>query len=673
VTNFHVLDFETASLCSLKEAGAWRYSEDVTTEVLCLSFEYRGEVMTWVPGGALRHVIPAASLAALVDDPTVIFVCFANFEKAIWRNIMVSVYGFPDIPDSRWHDLQAVAAMKALPQDLDTLLDALDFPRKDMEGSKLTISLSKIDPKTGMYAVKRTPEVLSRVYSYCESDVREERTVLDRIGVLQPGERRVWLLDQKINQRGIRIDLDYVRACQKVVREATVPLAQEFGGLTGGLAFTQVAKVAAWAGLPNLTKETVARVLGKNIDGDEDDDFNSQAGLDGDGSHLSEHVRRALEIRQLVGSSSVKKLPRMVACVGADGRARGLLQYCGTNSGRWAGRLFQPQNFPRPTFKGGDGDLLSPELIVETIMSGDWQMVEAKLGPAVEIVVNGLRHALIADKGKTFISGDYSQVELRGLMAHAGQTDKVEMLRDGISPYQDLAAQIFGRPVDKKKDPFEYDIGKHAVLGLGYQMGKGTFRRRYATTQPLEFCEKVTNTYRREWAPEVPKLWSGLEWAACETVWTKTLHTHAGIEFNVEGDYLTARLLSGRKLYFHHPHPFMKTMAWNTEDKPDIRKAWRYLATKNGRVRWVDAFGGMLTGVITQAQARDLMVNAMLKLEANGFPIVLTVHDEVVAEVPLDNLDEKAFIQCMTERPEWAKAINFPVKVETWTGERYRK
>src|SRR5665213_1421726 len=138
-TKLHVLDFETASYLDLKVAGAWRYSEDISTEVLCLSFEWITGVRTWTPGNDDWTEV----LRLMVDDPDVIFCCFGAFEKAIWRNIMMPIHGFPDIPDSRWHDIQAIAAMKALPQDLDTLTIALDLPRKDMEGSNLVRSLSK--------------------------------------------------------------------------------------------------------------------------------------------------------------------------------------------------------------------------------------------------------------------------------------------------------------------------------------------------------------------------------------------------------------------------------------------------------------------------------------------------------------------------------------------------
>ena len=683
-----VFDFETASPADLKKVGAWRYAEDPNAEVICLSFEWDSQTVTWEPGMHIHSPGPAQQLLALILDPETLFASFGGFEKAIWRRLMVPVYGFPDIPDERWHDIQAVAAMKAMPLDLDGLLNVTGLGAKDHDGSKLTISLSKINKKTGMTLVERTPEVLQRVYAYCESDVREERSAHDYIGNFQAGERDVWLLDQRINERGIRIDLGYVEACQRIVDGATGPLAREFRDLTGGLTFTQVAKVRDWCDkqgyyIPDLTKQTLVEVLGYDIDqggdaGDLDIPASGPDGSDGAGVRdlrkVPEHVRRALEIRQLVGSASIKKLARMRQCCGADGRARGLLQYHGSVSGRWSGRILQPQNFPRPTYKDGSGSPLSPDVIVAALSSGDWELVDAMLGPPVEMVVNGLRHALVAGKGRVFVAGDYTQVELRGLMAHAGQADKVKLLADGLSPYQDLAGQIFKRPIDKKKDPFEYDIGKHAVLGLGYQMGKGTFQRRYVPDRTEEFCEEVVQTYRREWAPEVPKHWRGLEDAALATVYSKQPHSFHGVEFRLERDWMTARLPSGRKVYFFKPEACRKVMPWRDENGDHvIKNAWSYWHMKQGVWTKDYAFGGHLTGVITQAIARDLLVFAMPKLEANGFPIVLTVHDEIVAEPLLTDADEIAFSQLMTERPQWAAAMNFPVKVDTWVSDRYRK
>jgi DNA polymerase len=664
-----VIDFETISFVDLKLVGSSAYAQNPTTEVLCLSFEdYDGLTLTWWPWMTAAAPI-TIKLLDLIHDPFVTFVAHnAGFEKDIWRYIMVPVFGFPDIPNNRWDDTMAVAAMKQVPQDLDLLSRILRLPGgKDMEGSALVKSLSRPNKKTGAMP-KITDAIRARVESYCETDVLQERYALNRLGRLSPQERQVWLLDQRINERGVKVDLDFVRAARKIVDDASGPLSAEFAGLTGGLKVTQAVKLKEWcndqgANLPNLTKETLDALLGS--DEDEEDDGEAE-GLEA----LSEAVRRALGIRRLIGSASIKKLARMEACAGADGVVRRLLQYHGAGPGRWAGRLLQPQNFPRGTLKL-EGKAPPVDLVVQTILSGDWQLVELMLGPAVEVVVSSLRHALIARPGRRFLSGDFSTIEARVVLALSGQMDKVEVLKGGQDIYIDMAQQIFKRPIDKKKDPEERQTGKNSVLGLGFGMGAPKFKLKYAKAQPLEFAKNIVTIYREEWAPEVPKLWRALERAACKTVWEGTPHEDYGVLYQLEDGWLTARIPSGRKLWYWNPQKTREAMPW---DATDVRPSWTYQALKMGK-KWktINAFGGLLTENVVQALARDLLVYCMFLLEKNNFPLVLTVHDEALAEPEEKGVDEKAFTQLMLESPPWAKALQVPIAVETWTGERYRK
>lgn len=689
---FHVCDFESASVVDLKKVGAWAYAEHPTTEVLCLSFEYGAEKKTWAPT-KYREKDVGPLLWELVDDPEVIFVSHGDFERAMWACIMVYVYGFPPLPNERWHDTMAVAGMKQVPLDLDMLTKTLGSPiGKDKEGSKFTRSLSKPNKKTGM--LDRSPASLARVYTYCESDVGEERWVLNRLGFLTPEERRVWLLDQKINQRGVGLDLDYVRACQKVVDGAMVPLAKEFAEITGGLEITQVKAIMEWIDrglgplsriiVPDLKKETIAGLLGGDIDApDEDDDGepSGDPGVEGRSvSKLTGPVARALTIRQLGGSASVKKLGTMLACVSMDGRARGLLQYHRAGPGRWGARLLQPHNFPRPSLKvegvGKDGKpeehMQSVDMVVSALLTGDWEYVEMVCGPAIQTVVHGLRHAIKAKRGNGLISGDYMQIEARIVLALAGQADKVALFLTG-TPYQDMAQTIYGRPVSKKTDIAEYTIGKNTVLGCGFGMGAATFFDRYCPNQSIDFAERVIRIYRKEWAPFVPPVWYALDEAASETVWTGIPHEAYGCEYALEDGWLTCRIPSGRKLYYWNPQKEEREMPWSTPEKRDIRPSFTYQAKKAGVMRTIYAFGGLLTENVVQALARDVLVYGMFNLEANGFPLVLTVHDEALSETGSSRLDEKAYTQIMSERPQWAVAMNVPIGVETWVGDRYRK
>lgn len=681
--SFITLDFETASHVDLKAAGAWRYAEDPTTEILCASYSIKGmEPALWTPAVHQEHKdtenIGALELCAM--DPTVTFIAHnAGFEKAIWRRIMVEQFGFPDIPDHRWHDTMAVCAMKVLPQDLDRALMALRLPfEKDREGSALARSLSKPNKKRGTY--DRTPETLNRVYTYCQSDVRAEDALHERLGWLPPGERRVWLLDQRINERGVRLDLPFVLQAQQVVDRASKPLIKEFETVTG-LQVGQRDKIMEWVRgqgveIPDLKKETLVALLGA----DEEDE-----GVEVDpGAYvppLPDHVRRALGIRKLVGSASIKKLKRMDKCVCADGNVYGVLQYHGAGPGRWAGRLIQPQNFPRGNI---DREALAAQgmdlqAIVDAIMSGDPDYIELMTGyPAIDVVIASLRNALIPREGKLFAAGDYSTIELRVNLALAGQWDKIEMLQEydrtgdpKMDPYNDMGGKIYKRPIDRKHgDAAEGHIAKGAVLGLGFQLGHKNFRVKVAPKETLEFCEEVVQTFRKEWAPKIPYNWYDLEGAAVRAVHDRVPKEAHGVEYRLEDGWLSARLPSGRKLWYFNPTSCRKAMPW---DDTDIRLAWTYQAMKMGQWKTIDAYGGLLTENVVQALARDLMVSAMFKCEQEGYPVCLTVHDEIVTEPDAGTADALALKQIMCDVPAWAKAMRIPVTADTWVGDRYRK
>lgn len=659
-------DFETASSADLKKQGSARYAEDPTTEILCFGYTLStGGTSMWKPGDDITE------LNALALDDSYTFIAHnAAFEKMIWRHIMVPVYGFADIPDHRWHDTMAVCAMKGLPQDLDRATLVLRLPaKKDKEGSSFTKGLSKPNKKTG--ALDRSPASLQRVYDYNYSDLDAEVSLHDRVGWLPPGERKVWLLDQRINGRGVRLDLDYIAACQDVVEKASVPLQEEFRAITGGLNVTQRDATLKWiasqgVNIPDMKKETLDEILGSD---DTEGEVGEDTGTEYDplprSADLPEQVHRALAIRQLIGSASIKKLGAMQGCVLSDGRAYNLLQYHGAGPGRWAGRLLQPQNFPRGTLKG-----TTPEGTVEAIMTRDCGYIEMILGkPPVECVVSGLRHTIVSAPERLLVAGDFSTIELRVLLALAGQTDKIDLIRGGGDPYCDMATLIYGYPVTKAMAKERQD-GKASVLGLGFQMGALKFQWKYMKKSSLEDVQRVVGIYREEWAPLVPKVWSGLQKAACDAVWKKTPQEAYGVTYALEDAWLTARLPSGRKLWYFNPQPVRQAMPW---DETDIRPGWTYQAMKMGKWTTIKAYGGHLTENVVQALARDIMVDGMFRAEANGFPVILTVHDELITEPERANADHKALEQIMAEGPAWAREMGIPIKAEGWTGDRYRK
>lgn len=675
-----VCDFETMSFADLETVGAWAYSEHITTEVLCFVFSIHGTPYAWLP----EHREHEPLLRELVADPEVIFVRHGDFEAAIWRNQMMPVHGFPDIPNERWDDTMAKSAVKALPLSLEGVLEVLDLGRKDKEGSKLTVSLSRLNKKTGMVQQLWTPETKARVVEYCTTDVDQEYAVDNRLGPMPPGEREAFDLHQLMTQRGLRIDLQYIERCQAIVDGATVPLLAEFRGLTG-INPTQGKELHKWMGvrgvtMPNLQKETVADALGENIDAETEDGQEVEATYLSDSGVLPPEVRRALQIRQLIGSSSVKKLGSMAACVCADGRARGLSQYHGAGPGRSTGRLFNAYNFPRGTitvqtgWKDGKPVFEPPsvDLMVPTLMTGDWEYVETILGPPIEAVVSGLRHAIISDRGKSFLSGDLAGIQARVVLALAGQDDKTALMASGADVYCDMAGQIYKREITKK-DKVERHVGKCAVLGLGFQLGSKGFRQTFCKKHPLEFAEKVVNVYRREWAPRVPELWRGLSVASLRAVFDRTPQEAYGIEYRLEDGWLSARLPSGRKLWYWNPQKVRRAMPW---DETDIRMAWTFQRQKQGRWVTETAFGGQLTENVVMGIEVDIQRAGWKNCEANGFPIVHECYDELVAEVPEWDEDLDGFRECLLDLPQWVRDYNIPVNVpreDMWASDRYRK
>jgi DNA polymerase len=271
-----VADFETASRCDLQKQGAWKYAQDMSTFVLCLSLKV---VTDGRPGSS--RVLGEKELHArdpglmdLANDPTVIFVAHnASFEQAMWKFHMVPM-GYPELPPERWHDTMAVAGMKALPLGLDALVSALELPvKKDMDGHRLMMVMCKPD-RIGGWS-QHNDYNLGRLKEYCATDTEAQYGVYVTTNGLGPSERHTWVLDQRINQRGIKIDKEFVHASIDVLDQVRVPMTARFKELTG-LRPTQREKVLNWVNdqgfaLGDMKKATLDAIL------DPDDEFGIEA------------------------------------------------------------------------------------------------------------------------------------------------------------------------------------------------------------------------------------------------------------------------------------------------------------------------------------------------------------------------------------------------------------
>jgi DNA polymerase len=667
-----VFDFETASFCDLLKSGAARYAEDFSTFLTHVGFKVvqdnipKPTRVIW--GAAIGKLDP--ELYELAHDPTVMFLAHnCSFEMWVWKEHMVPL-GYPDIPIERWFDTMASAAMHSLPLGLDALGKAINLPvQKDMEGHRLMLKMCKPDAAGGWS--HHTHENLHREAVYNVGDVDSQFAAYLATGGLGAGERAVWMVDQEINQRGILIDVPFIHACIDVLNQVRVPMTEEFRELTGGLNPTQRAKILDWVneqGVPmgDMKSATLDAML------DPDDEFGMEAWEQVATAPIPINVYKVLKLRRSLASSSVAKLERMLKCAGRDGRVRYTMQYHGANTGRWSGRLIQIQNDPRGDIQDRQG--LTPEMLADAIMTRKLENVRELWGEDIfSAIISSLRSCIIPKKGHVLVGGDYAQVECRNVLSYAGHHDRA-LAMDLTDAYAELASMIFKRPINKNDNPKERQIGKNGLLGSGFGLGPLGFQAKFAPNEPFELAKLAIDTYRNDYAPNVPKFWYGLYQASVDAVWCSSAKTYsfAGIEFRKEGEYLTMLLPSDRKIWYHRPE---KAVSYNPKTNNE-HPSWSYMSYQGKKFRRHQMWYGQLMNNLVQGSAADLVRNALLTCKRQGLPVVFTAHDEIVLECP-DQADRKALAatlkQVMEDIPAWARERRFNVKAECDVMYRYRK
>lgn len=662
-----VHDFETASRCDLLKRGAWVYAADFSTFILCYGYKV---IVDGKPSPTrvlteTELLSGDAELMALANDPEVIFMAHNNgFEAAMWKYHMEPA-GYPPLPPERCHDTMATAAMKALPLGLDALTTALDLPiRKDMDGHRHMLMMCKPDRNDTWQ--HHTPENVQRLIEYNVGDVDAQYASYVATGGLGRSERGTWIADQRICQRGIRIDREFVHACIDVLDQVRIPMVARFKELTGGLKPTQREKVLNWVndqGVPlgDMKKATLDAIL------DPDDEF----GIEDFAEPLPYHIHETLTLRRSLASSSVAKLQRMLACMGDDGRVRYTMQYHGARTGRWAGRLIQIQNYPRGEISERQG--LTADILADAILTRNVDTVRELWGDDIfTAVISSLRSCIVPEKGKIIVAGDFAQVEAKNLLTMAGQHDKAQMIHAGVDSYAEMASLTFKKPINKKDNPFERQVGKQLVMGSGYGLGAVGFRARFFPKEPLELAQLGIDTYRNQFAPLVPKFWYGLWEASVNAVWCSEARTYefAGVSFRREGDYLTMLLPSDRKIWYHRPRKETSFNPYTGAEMP----SWSFMSYQGKKFRRHLAWHGLVTADCIQGLSRDLIVHAIKLSERENFPTIFSAHDEIVWEVPDDGKDYATIQkQLMEDIPPWARERKFLVTAETDSMYRYRK
>jgi DNA polymerase len=676
------LDFETRSACDLRKAGAYRYAEDPSTSAWCAAFLAvdtddeqfdvgLADVDLWVPGAGTREDY---FLNELANRPDVMFRAWnAQFERAIWREFMHKRMGFPDIPAERWVCTAAEARAMNLPGKLENSAIVLGVSeQKDMAGGRLMMQMAR--PRKihadGTLTWWDDQERRDRLYAYCKQDVRTELAVKERVQRLQPYERRVFVMDMRTNDRGIKLDRDLATAAKDIAARVTSKANDDLDTVTGGFVdkVTNVGRFKKWMSeafgvdVETLSKKQVRELL--------NDEF------------LPLPVREALEIRVATGKSSVRKIESMLKACCFDDMLRGLLLFCGAGTGRWAGRLVQPQNFPARTAGVPewwiDQFFDHPEYVVDMILRRDIPGLELE-GHPLEVLSMVLRSMLVARPGKVLIAADYSAIEARVAAWLTRCQWRLEVFRTHGKIYEASASTMFNVPLEEiRKGMPLYGLrqkGKVAELALGFQGGENALITMGAYDMGLsdEELPEIKNRWR-EASPEFPASWRELNDACIQAVQRPGLITEAlagKVRFKVTGGFLWLKLPSGRRLAYCQPVLVWKPAPWDREKKIPGVEAWAVNSkTKQWQKRSI--YGGLLFENIVQATARDLMADAMLRLEDGGkYLPLLSVHDEVIAEADADADDVAEFEGIMCSLPAWADGC--PVKADGWSGHRYRK
>lgn len=559
------------------------------------------------------------------------------------------------LPPERWLCTAALAATHALPRKLEDVCTVLDLAKKDMEGHRLMLKMSKPRKPTKLDKRKwhNKKADLIRLVEYCKKDVKAETDVLLTLPPLNPFERKVWVLDQKINARGVLVDRDLVQNIIKMIAKEKIHLNAEAVKLTGGAfrSTTQREAVRKWVAaqgvhLPNMQAKTIDDAIAANL--------------------VTGKVKRVLEIRRAISKTSLGKYPAFEMRSRTDGIVRAYLMYWAASTGRWGGVGIQPQNLPRGNFKSFDDYRIALELI----QAGNVEMCRMLYGDVMGIFSALLRSMVIARPGKEFFCADFAAIEVRVLFWLADHVKGLEAFRKDKQLYRELAEVIYGIKLKLDEGP-EREVGKRAVLGCGFGMGAVKFEatcKQFGQEVSTEIAERAVKAYRKAHAPVV-QLWYNVERSAISAVLRpgrvfETNHT----KWFVERDFLYCELPSGRRLAYHKPTIKYKKTPWG-EKRPTLYHWSVHPKTK----KYVNdgTYGGKLTENIVQAMARDLEAESILRIEPAGYDVVLHTHDEILGERKKGEGNVKKFENLMAEIPAWAAGC--PVKAKGWSGSRYRK
>ena len=649
------IDIETFSPVQLAKTGLYPYAEHPDFELLLFGYSIDGgpvEIVDLASG----ETLPDEVLAALVDSGVVKWAHNAAFERVCLSAWLRTHH--PELLDggfldpAQWRCTMIWATYLGLPMSLDAVAAVLKLDvQKDTVGKKLIKQFCTPATPSVLNGGKHRnppsadPSGWARFIEYNRRDVEVELAIHDRLAFfpMPDAEWDTYALDQRINDAGILLDhtlVDNAVGVDEHHRNATLARAQTLTGLENPNSPIQLKQWLATRGceLESLAKAEVDAAL------------DTATGA----------VKEVLELRGDLAKSSVKKYQAMQNVVGADGRARGLIQFYGAGrTGRFAGRLVQVQNLPRNYLT----DLDQARTLVRT---GNLDALELLYDSVPDTLSQLIRTAFIPSTGHRFIVADFSAIEARVIAWLADQTDTLDAFQAGKDLYCETASRMFGVPVEKHgTNAGLRQKGKIAVLACGYSGSVGALKAMGALRMGLSEDElkPIVDAWRAA-NPNIVWLWQEVEEAAIQAIATRRSVRLRNLTFTLESGILFVTLPSGRRLAYVKPG-----LGENRFGGTSIT----YWGIITGR-KWgcLETYGGKLVENIVQAVARDLLVAGMKNISADGHQIVMHVHDEVVIDEPANSgFTVEDACQLMSTLPEWAAGL--PLNADGYECAYYRK